>query len=133
MEESTGDLLSGAARSLRRRFAAALKEHDVTPAQSRALRVIAREPGLRLATLAEHLRMAPRSATEVVDALQGGGLVARRPDPADRRATCVELTTQGERALHFVEEVRARESEAFLAPLSDQDRSALDRILRQLG
>ena len=50
----------------------------------------------RLGELAEHLRIVPRSATEVVDALAERGLVERKPDPADRRATLVALTSEGE-------------------------------------
>lgn len=132
MDESTADLLMGAARSLRRRFAAAIKEYDVTPAQARALRAIAERPGLRLATLADALRMVPRSVTEVVDALESRGLVSRRPDPGDRRATLVALTPAGTTALRTIEQIRLREVEAFLAVLSGRDRASLDRILRQL-
>lgn len=131
--ESTGEQLLAAARSLRRRFAAALKEYDVTPAQSRALRVVADQPGLRLATLAEALRMAPRSATDVVDALESRQLVERRADPADRRATCVVLTDSGQQMMQTVDQVRARESDLFLADLAERDRKALARILRQLA
>ena len=50
---------------------------------------------MRPGALAEHLRIAPRSATEVVDDLQERGLVERAPDPADRRATLVRLTEAG--------------------------------------
>lgn len=132
MDEPTGELLSGAARSLRRRFVAALKEYDVTPAQARALRAVSAEPGLRLAALADALRMAPRSATEVVDALESRGLVQRRTVPNDRRVTAVVLTPLGEQTMALVDRIRRQESEAFMAPLSDSDRSALDRILRQL-
>ena len=132
MEDSTADLLMAAARSLRRRYADALKEHDITPAQSRALRVVADDPGLRLAAVAERLRMAPRSATEVIDALEQRGLVERRPDPTDRRASSVTLTDQGRRLRHTIDRVRADESQRYLSRLTDADRADLGRILRLL-
>lgn len=132
MEESTGEMLMGAARVLRRRFAAALEKYDVTPAQSRALRVVGDHPDARLSQLAEALRIAPRSATEVVDALEDRGLVRRAPDPSDRRATCVALTPEGRRVLRVIDRARRTESERFLADLPLHDRSELDRILRQL-
>ena len=50
---------------------------------------------MRLSELSEQLRIAPRSTTEVVDALQEHGLVRREPDPHDRRATLVRLTDRG--------------------------------------
>ncbi|MDD0859754.1 MarR family transcriptional regulator [Arthrobacter alpinus] len=40
---------------------------------------------VRLKDLAERLRIAPRSATEVVDQLEAKGLVRREADPSDRR------------------------------------------------
>ena len=77
------------ARRVRRAYADALAEWHVTPSQSRALRVLSsRAEGMRPSVLAEELRIAPRSATEVVDALEERGWVARarRPDrPAGDR------------------------------------------------
>ena len=45
--------------------------------------------------LSDHLHIAPRSTTEVVDALEARDLVRRRADPGDRRATLVEVTEHG--------------------------------------
>src|ERR1700676_5569314 len=89
--DSRDDTLSEAfwsvARQLRRAAMESLAQWDISPSQARALRVLARHDGARLSELAEHLRIAARSATEVVDGLEAKGLVARRPDPQDRRAT----------------------------------------------
>ncbi|WP_300676942.1 MarR family transcriptional regulator [Nocardioides sp.] len=130
--ESTGDLLMVAARMLRRRFSVALEEYDVTPSQSRALRTVAEEPGVRLSVIAERLRIAPRSATDVIDALERRGLVQRQPDPVDRRATCVVLTQEGARLRALIDAARHRELDGFASHLSDPDRAELDRILRQV-
>ncbi|MEX0429554.1 MarR family winged helix-turn-helix transcriptional regulator [Nocardioides sp. DS6] len=131
--DGTGDLLMTAARALRRRYGATLARWDVTPGQARALRlVVAADDPLRLSELAELLRIVPRSATEVVDALESRGLVVRRPDPADRRATCVLATSEGERLAVLIEDARATEADAFLAVLPADDRAELDRILEKL-
>lgn len=132
-EETTGELLMGAARALRRRFSAALEEYDVTPSQSRALRTIATEPGVRPSVVAERLRIAPRSVTEVIDALEARGLVVRELDPADRRATRVVATEEGRRLQKLIDRTRRAESERFLAELPSADRAELDRILRALA
>lgn len=131
--ESTGDLLMSAARALRRRYAAALVQWDITPGQGRALRIVvdAGEP-LRLSELADRLRIAPRSATEVVDALEQHGLVVRRPDPADRRATCVVATGEGERLAAVIEEARGAAARDYLSALTADDRGELSRILEKL-
>lgn len=132
--ETTGDLLMGAARALRRRHAAVLARWEITPGQARALRiVVGAEDPPRLSELAERLRIVPRSATEVVDALEQRGLVGRRPDPADRRATCVVATAEGERLADLVEQARAAEAEAYLATLPTADRADLRRILAKLA
>jgi DNA-binding MarR family transcriptional regulator len=68
----------------------------------------------------------------LVDGLTAKGLVARKPDPSDRRKNLVEATAQGrsiaERAGPAVDEVERR----FLEPVAAADRAALLRILREL-
>lgn len=131
--DGTGDLLMSAARMLRRRFVTTLARWDITPAQGRALRIVcASDEPPRLSELADRLRIVPRSATEVVDALEARGLVVRRPDPADRRATCVLATAEGERLAVQIEEARAHEADGFLAVLPAADRAELGRILERL-
>src|SRR5262245_55125733 len=131
-EETTGDLLMAVARSLRRRFAAALEAYDVTPGQSRALHVVAEHGASRPSEIADALRIAPRSATEVVDALEARGLVTREPDPTDRRATRVVPTSEGQRLSAVLAQARQAESERLFAGLSEADRADLDRLLRLL-
>jgi DNA-binding MarR family transcriptional regulator len=88
--------------------------------------------GLRLKDLAEMLRIAPRSATEVVDQLQDKGLVERRPDPVDRRATRIVLTADGARVRAEVREERRRQAGDYFSVLSAPDRDELARLLTQL-
>jgi DNA-binding MarR family transcriptional regulator len=133
MSENTGDLLMSAARALRRRFGTALAEWEITPAQSRALRIVCDLDAARLSALAERLHIAPRSATEVVDALEARGLVTRQADPADRRATCVVATTEGLGLRGVLDRTRQQQTEQFLARLSAADRRELGRILALLG
>ncbi len=131
-EESLAESFRAAARDLRRRTFAALEPWDVTPSQARALGVLHRHGALRLRDLAEHLRIAPRSATEVVDDLAGRGLAERRPDPDDRRATLVRLTERGADTAAAVRAARAAGADDFFAALDDADRAELARILTRL-
>ncbi|KOX04929.1 MarR family transcriptional regulator [Micromonospora sp. NRRL B-16802] len=117
---------------MRRQTREALAPWDITPSQSRALGVLARHGEVRPGTLAEHLRIAPRSATEVIDDLQARGLVERRSDPADRRATLVVLTAEGERVSTAIRSARRAEADRFFGHLDDADRAELARILRTL-
>jgi DNA-binding MarR family transcriptional regulator len=131
-EPDLSEAFWGVARRLRHRFKDALAPYDVTPSQSRALGVLLDQDQQRLSELADHLRIAARSATEVVDDLQERGLVERRPDPADRRATLVALTPAGAAAGAGIRAARAREADGFFATLDDADRAELGRILQAL-
>jgi DNA-binding MarR family transcriptional regulator len=131
-EDSLAEAFWAVTRRLRHRTREALAPWDVTPGQSRALGVLIRHGALRLSALAEHLRIAPRSATEVVDDLEARGLVARRPDPADRRATLVAPTEEGTRTGAAIHAARRAAAEDLFGRLSPADRERLARILGTL-
>ncbi len=128
-EADLADLVLRAARQLRRANAVELSGLAVNPHQARALRTIARLQPVRIAALAERLHVAPRSATDVVDALVDGGWVARTPDPGDRRAALLSLTPAGVELLFAVDAARARAAISVLGVLpADQRRAATDAL-----
>lgn len=131
-DETLAEAFWSVARRLRHLTHHTVSPFGITPGQARALGVLRRHGGIRLSDLAEHLRIAPRSTTEVIDALEELGLAERSPDPVDRRATLVTLTMEGERVGGAVQAARGAEAEAFFSRLSDADRDALAAILRTL-
>jgi DNA-binding MarR family transcriptional regulator len=131
-DETLSDAFWSVARQLREASHESLAPWDITPAQFRALRVLRRHGVQRLSDLSDHLRIAARSTTEVVDALELRSLVQRRPDPGDRRATLVELTEHGSGVLDAVHEARGSEAERVFSRLSQADQDHLARILRKL-
>lgn len=131
-DETLADAFRSVARQLRETSQETLAPWDITPSQFRALRVLHHHEALRLSDLSERLHIAPRSATEVVDALQERGLVERRADPGDRRATLVQLTEHGTSILDAIRVARGTEAERVFDRLSPADRDQLARILRQL-
>jgi DNA-binding MarR family transcriptional regulator len=132
-DESLADAIGAVARQLRDKSAETLAPWGITPAHLRALRVLNRHGTMRLSELSERLQIAPRTATEVVDALESRDLVRRRADPGDRRATLVEVTEHG---IGVMAEVRAttRGTEAgrVFGHLSQAERADLARILSML-
>lgn len=130
---SLADAFWQVARRLRHQSREALAPWGVSPSQLRALDVLLRHGPVRAGELAEHLRIAPRSATEVVDALAERGLVERRPDPADRRATQVVVTAPGTELGQAVRSARAAEADRVFATLDEADRAELLRLLRRLA
>lgn len=113
---------------------------QLAPHQQRALlalvRLSRRDPphgeGVRVSALADHLGIAPRSATDVADVLEREGLALRSPDPSDRRAVLLTLT---DRARSTVEQIRTRRrsaADAAVSALAPNDRAELRRLLTVL-
>lgn len=140
-----GELFHAAFRGLRHTWAEQLAPYELTPHQFRALQSLLRPggpgegcdrdtaEGLRLKDIAARLRIAPRSATEVIDQLEAKGLVARAPDPDDRRATLVSVTEAGLDLWRRLRAERRERANEYFAKLQPQDRAELQRILLQLG
>jgi DNA-binding MarR family transcriptional regulator len=131
-DESLAEALTAVARQLRERSAETLAPWDITPAHLRALRTLARHGTMRLSELSDRLQIAPRTATEVVDALQARDLVRRRPDPGDRRAVLVEVTEHGADVLAEIRATRGPEAGRIFGRLSPAERAKLARILSKL-
>jgi DNA-binding MarR family transcriptional regulator len=131
-EESLAEVFWAVARRLRHQSRRTLEPWEINPGHARALAVLMRHGALRLSTLADHLHIAPRSTTEVVDGLEERGLVERRPDPDDRRATLVALTEEGTRVGAAIRAARDAEAARIFGDLSPADRADLARILRTL-
>jgi DNA-binding MarR family transcriptional regulator len=126
------ELLMRAARGLRRRWAHALEPLLLTPHHARALRVVGELGSPRLGVVAERLHIAPRSATEVIDALAERGLVERISDAVDRRAIQVVLTTKGTGVLADVNATQSAAGAAHFSTLSEEDRTELARLLAKV-
>jgi DNA-binding MarR family transcriptional regulator len=76
------------------------------------------EDGLRMGELARRAHLSKQTMTELVRRLEGEGLVERRPDPADGRASLIFLTD------------RSRDFEPAATVILDE----LDRLVRgQIG
>ncbi len=112
---------------------ASLAPWDINPSHARALGVLRRDGEMRLSKLSDHLHIAARSATEVVDALQERGLVERRPDSQDRRATLVALTDRGRGVAEAIRAARDVDAERLFGALSETERARLAPILRKLA
>jgi len=70
--------------------------------------------------------------TQILDRLERSGLVARAPDPDDRRKVMVALTPKGLATADAANAVYKRERERLLAGLSEQEVDQLDAAVRRL-
>ncbi|MBY6368197.1 MarR family winged helix-turn-helix transcriptional regulator [Rhodococcoides corynebacterioides] len=129
-----GDLTITVARALRRRHLAALEPFGLPPSHGRALKVLARSDGpVRPGFLAERLRIAPRSVTDVVDALADARLIDRRPDATDRRAILVDLTDAGRALAADVARAQRRASAGLFDVLDEEEQGTLERLLARVA
>ena len=126
------ELLLHAAHQMRHGWARSLAEWELSPHQAMALRTAHAEDGGRVSDLAARLRIAARSATEVVDSLEERGLVRRCPSPTDRRAVLVQVTEEGRALAARVERARKEAQLAMFDRLDERERQQLEQLLRAL-
>jgi DNA-binding MarR family transcriptional regulator len=84
------------------RVDARLREsHELPLAFFESLLFISRSPrsSMRVGDLARALRVTVGGTSKLVDRIERAGLIAREPDPDDRRASRVALTAAGKRKL----------------------------------
>ena len=70
--------------------------------------------------------------TNRIDRLEQAGLVARRPDPQDKRGVLVRLTAQGTERVDAALADLLTSERAFLHPIPEDSRRALAGLLRDL-
>jgi DNA-binding MarR family transcriptional regulator len=99
--ETIGQALLRAARMLDDLAVGRLKSKspEARASHTRLLPYIDAE-GTRLTTLADRLGVTKQAIGQLVEELEGQGLLLREPDPDDGRAKRVKLTVRGKKAMH---------------------------------
>ena len=105
---------------------------DVRPAHYAVFRYL--EPqGSRVTELAEAAGVTRQSMGELVDHLERGGYVERRPDPRDRRARIVVPTEAGRRGIGVAVELVAGVEEALAERMGEERLEGLAGALEELA
>jgi DNA-binding MarR family transcriptional regulator len=105
---------------------------DVRPAHGSILIPLFEEDGIRQGELARRVRLSKQTMTTMVRLLERDGLVERRRDPADGRATLVFLTWRARRFRPIAEAVLAELDHLVVRRLSATAVTELKDALRQL-
>ncbi len=87
----------------------------------------------RVTALAEMLGVDAPSVTRKVQQLEKEGLVARRADTGDRRASCIELTKSGHRTLESVLKARRAWFDRLLKDWDEPDLDAFGSMLNRFA
>jgi DNA-binding MarR family transcriptional regulator len=91
------------------------------------------EDGLRMGEIARRARLSKQTMTTMVRLCERDGLVERRPDPADGRATRVHLTDKARRFRPAAERVLARLEREATGALGQRRLAELQRALKELA
>jgi DNA-binding MarR family transcriptional regulator len=86
----------------------------------------------RLNRVAAEVGVAQGTASELAEALVRDGLLDRRPDPTDRRATLLQVSEQGAVEAEGWRERYGTAAEDLFAALSGTERRLLVGLLRQI-
>jgi DNA-binding MarR family transcriptional regulator len=90
--------------------------------------------GLRMQELGQRVVLSRTRVSRLVDELEQGGLVTRRADPADGRATIATITAAGEDAFRATAPVYlAKIDEHFNAHLSARERAVIATALQRVA
>jgi DNA-binding MarR family transcriptional regulator len=117
------------ARTLTNAEVPVLQAHELTMWSYVVLLHLDDEPVRTQAAFAESIGADKTRIIEYLDELQDRGLIAREPDPSDRRARLLRLTPQGRRVRDAAQRAIQRNEERLLSELPAAER---DRFLRSL-
>jgi DNA-binding MarR family transcriptional regulator len=87
---------------------------------------------MRMNELSAALGVVPRTVTTIIDAVEKEGMARRLPDPADRRATLLELTPEGLSQLRRLRALHDSAAAELFDVLTAAEKDQLARILRRL-
>lgn len=132
LEPSTGYLLARVGSDSRRLWAHTLIEEDLTPHHYSALIALDQLGSMSQQQLSRLVGIDARNAVPVIDQLQARGLLARNPDPTDRRRHAVTLTETGRTLLTQLRRAADDAEERMLNPLTTTERGTLHALLTKL-
>jgi MarR family transcriptional regulator for hemolysin len=133
-EEIIGLLLVDAARLLRLQIDRALDGAglSLTAGEARTLAYVSLYPASRQITLAAQMNVEPMTLVAFLDRLESRGLVAREPDPTDRRAKIIQLAPDAQPTLEQVLGVTKKVQEEALQDFDPDEVEMLRTLLKRM-
>jgi DNA-binding MarR family transcriptional regulator len=127
--------VSRLARELEARLEPVYKEHGLEPGWHDLLATLRRSGppfALRPSDLTGTLMLTSSGTTKRLDKLEEAGLIARGPDPHDRRAILITLTPAGKDLIDGVTAAHLANEASLLEGLSAAEQRELAALLRKL-
>lgn len=117
----------------RRLLMATFAEEQMHPAQAGCLQALAHRDGLSQSDLAEMLHVSRPTVTTMLQRMETGGTIERRPDEADSRITRVYLTEAGRALAERMHAGFAEMLNVSIGSMSEADKREFTRILGALN
>jgi DNA-binding MarR family transcriptional regulator len=127
--------ISRLARELEQRLEPVYAEQGLEPGWYDVLATLRRSgPPYRLrpSEFTDALMLTSSGTTKRLDRLEQAGLVARTPDPHDRRGTLITLTAAGRELVDAASNAHLANEHRLLEALTDGERQRLADLLRKL-
>jgi DNA-binding MarR family transcriptional regulator len=125
--------VSRLAREIEARLEPVYREHGLEPGWHDILATLRRSGGtLRPTDLTNASMLTSSGTTKRLDKLEAAGLIAREPDPDDRRGTLISLTPDGLRLIDALTPAHLDNERRILGALSDAEQRRLADLLRKL-
>jgi len=127
--------ISRLARELEARLEPVYKQHGLEPGWHDVLATLRRQGppfAVRPSDLTGTLMLTSSGTTKRLDKLEDAGLIARGPDPDDRRAILITLTAKGKQLIDGVTAAHLANEASLLEGLSAAEQRDLAALLRKL-
>lgn len=111
---------------------AALQPLDIDGKDYGVLRILVWQKPMSQQQVAQTLGVDRTTMVTLFDTLETKGIVARRPDPKDRRRNVVELTDSGRKVFRKADQAYRVAEQEFLAPVDAVAGEQLRQTLRTL-
>jgi DNA-binding MarR family transcriptional regulator len=129
LDQFTGYVVRRAQVWIFQDFKRALRDLDMTPGQFSVMKIVAANPGIAQARVAEVLCIERARLVQMLDRLEAPRLIDRTRSATDRRSHALHLTAEGARMLERLEERIEAHERNVVARIGAKGKSDLLRLL----
>lgn len=130
--QTLGLALHDAARLMKSAFERQARGHRLSLMQWRTLGALDRCDGISQAALAARVEASQMTMSDIIDRLEGDGLVRRESDPSDGRAKLVWIADAAKPVVEEMHDIASDVYAAALDGISSDDIEGLTRCLRKI-
>lgn len=131
-DKSPGYVINHLSRLMTQALGEKLKAHDVTPGQFPVLLCLWEQDGLTQRELYVRVNIEQATMSNTLKRMERDGLVFRKSDPNDRRASRVHLTTKAQKLESKLTSAAKDVNKTALGKLKKKDKKVLMELMEQM-